>query len=104
MNNLITPQFEQSDSEKIIIYTDGACFGNPGEGGWGAILIYKEFQKKISGFKKETTNNQMEIKAVIEALKIIKKSSKITIYTDSKYVMNGITMWIKSWKINASKT
>ena len=94
MLNLDTPQ------EKIIIYTDGACSGNPGAGGWGAILMFKEHEKKISGGSKETTNNQMEIKAVIEALKLIKKPSAIIINTDSKYVMDGITKWIKSWKKN----
>ena len=87
-----------SPQDKIIIYTDGACSGNPGKGGWGAILMFKEHEKKISGGLKETTNNQMEIRAVIEALKIIKKSSQIIIYTDSKYVMDGITKWINGWK------
>jgi ribonuclease HI len=86
--------------EKIIIYTDGACLGNPGNGGWGAILIYKEHQKEISGFEKETTNNRMEMQAVIQALRAVKKPLEIEIYTDSKYVMDGITSWIKSWKQN----
>ncbi|OFW81396.1 MAG: ribonuclease HI [Alphaproteobacteria bacterium RIFCSPLOWO2_01_FULL_40_26] len=84
----------------IEIYTDGACLGNPGPGGWGAILIYKEHQKKISGAERETTNNRMEMRAVIEALKVLKRSSKITLHTDSKYVMEGITNWIESWKKN----
>lgn len=87
-------------SDKIIIYTDGACLGNPGNGGYGAILIYKEYQKEISGFEKETTNNRMEMRAVIEALRSVKKPIEIEIYTDSKYVMDGITSWIKSWKQN----
>lgn len=85
---------------RIQIYTDGACLGNPGRGGWGAILIYKEHQKKIFGGEKETTNNRMEIRAVIEALKILKKSSQITLYTDSIYVKDGITKWIHGWKKN----
>lgn len=93
-----------SPQDKIIIYTDGACSGNPGKGGWGAILMFKEHEKKISGGLKETTNNQMEIRAVIEALKIIKKSSQIIIYTDSKYVMDGITKWINGWKKNGWRT
>ena len=93
-----------SPQDKIIIYTDGACSGNPGKGGWGAILMFKEHEKKISGGLKETTNNQMEIRAVIESLKIIKKSSQIIIYTDSKYVMDGITKWINGWKKNGWRT
>ncbi|NBX52055.1 MAG: ribonuclease HI [Proteobacteria bacterium] len=100
----MTTNSPQTDSQKIIIYTDGACSGNPGDGGWGAILMFKEHQKQISGSQKDTTNNQMEIKAVIESLKVIKKSSEIIIYTDSKYVMDGITKWINGWKINGWKT
>jgi ribonuclease HI len=90
--------------EKIIIYTDGSCLGNPGKGGWGAVMIYKDREKKISGSEKETTNNRMEIKAVSESLKNVKKSVKIEIYTDSKYVQNGITSWIFNWKKNGWKT
>jgi ribonuclease HI len=90
--------------DKIVIYTDGACSGNPGKGGWGAILMFKEHEKKISGGLKETTNNQMEIRAVIEALKTIKKPNEIIINTDSKYVMDGITKWINGWKKNGWRT
>ena len=93
-----------SPQDKIIIYTDGACSGNPGKGGWGAILMFKEHEKKISGGLKETTNNQMEIRAVIEALKTIKKPNEIIINTDSKYVMDGITKWINGWKKNGWRT
>ena len=93
-----------SPQDKIIIYTDGACSGNPGKGGWGAILMFKENQKKICGGNKETTNNRMEIQAVIEALKVIKKPSEIIINTDSKYVMDGITKWIIGWKKNGWRT
>jgi len=100
----MTNNSPQLDSQKIIIYTDGACSGNPGDGGWGAILMFKEHQKQISGSQKDTTNNQMEITAVIESLKIIKKSSEIIVYTDSKYVMEGITKWINGWKNNGWKT
>jgi len=89
---------------QIEIYTDGACSGNPGPGGWGAILLYKDHEKKISGHKKETTNNQMEITAVIEALKCLKKPSQLKLYTDSKYVMDGITKWIFNWKKNNWRT
>ena len=88
----------------IIIYTDGACSGNPGKGGWGAVLLYGDHQKTISGFDPQTTNNQMELMAVIEALKIIKKSIPIIIHTDSKYVQDGITKWILNWKKNGWKT
>lgn len=91
-------------SEKLEIYTDGACLGNPGRGGWGAILIYKEHQKKISGGVKETTNNRMEMQAVIEALKQLKKPSNINLYTDSTYVKDGITKWINGWKKNGWRT
>jgi ribonuclease HI len=85
----------------IHIYTDGSCLGNPGNGGWGAILLYREHERKVSGAQKETTNNRMEIKAVIEALKLLKKSSdNVKIYTDSKYVKDGITSWIFNWKKN----
>ncbi len=90
--------------DKIEIYTDGACSGNPGSGGWGAVLLYKGHEKKISGSAKETTNNRMEMMAVIEALKAVKKSkADIIIYTDSKYVQNGITSWIHGWKKNGWK-
>ena len=86
------------------IYTDGSCLGNPGPGGWGAVLLYKEHQKKISGKKADTTNNQMELMAVIEALKVLKKPSELTIYTDSQYVKNGITEWVKKWRVNGWRT
>ncbi len=88
----------------IIIYTDGACSGNPGKGGWGAVLMTSQHRKEISGAVAHTTNNQMEITAVIEALRIIKKPSSIQIYTDSKYVIEGITKWINGWKKNGWRT
>jgi ribonuclease HI len=88
-------------SDSIVeIYSDGACLGNPGRGGWGAVLLYKGHEKKISGGERETTNNRMELKAVIEALKALKRSSEVVVYTDSKYVQNGITEWIFGWKKN----
>lgn len=89
-----------TDNSKIEIYTDGACLGNPGRGGWGAVLLYKEHYKEISGNEAETTNNRMELRAIIEALKMLKKPSAATIYTDSKYAMEGITKWIFNWKKN----
>ncbi|RTL12042.1 MAG: ribonuclease HI [Neisseriaceae bacterium] len=82
---------------KLIIYTDGACKGNPGIGGWGAILIYGDKTKEIYGYEPETTNNRMELSAVIEALKVIKRNCPITIFTDSQYVKRGITEWIDGW-------
>ncbi len=88
---------------KIEIYTDGACSGNPGPGGWGAVLLYNEHRKEISGYEKQTTNNRMELQAVIESLKLLKKPSAVIIYTDSQYVKDGITKWIFSWKKNGWK-
>ena len=89
---------------KITIYTDGACSGNPGKGGWGAVLIYKDKQKHLSGSAILTTNNKMELTAAIEALKAVKKSNDIELYTDSQYVKNGINLWIINWKKNGWKT
>ena len=89
---------------KYTIYTDGACSGNPGPGGWGAVIFDNDNnQKNISGNEKNTTNNRMELLAAIMALEEIKTSSKITIYTDSIYVKNGITEWVLKWKINGWK-
>ena len=85
----------------VDIFTDGACSGNPGPGGWGAILRYKGTDKCISGGEAETTNNRMELTAVIEGLKALKESCKVTIVTDSQYVANGINLgWAESWKAN----
>lgn len=90
---------------KIEIYTDGACSGNPGNGGWGAVLLYNGHEKKISGSANDTTNNRMELMAVIQGLKSIKNNKlPITVFTDSKYVQNGITSWIHSWKKNGWKS
>ena len=82
------------------IYTDGACSGNPGKGGWAAIIIDGKNQSNISGSENKTTNNRMELMAPIMALKKIKTKSEIIIYTDSRYVKDGITEWIKKWKLN----
>ena len=86
------------------IYTDGACSGNPGKGGWAAIIIGQKNQSNISGSENKTTNNRMELMAPIMALKKIKTKSEITIYTDSRYVKDGITEWIKKWKLNNWKS
>ena len=89
---------------KVEIFTDGACKGNPGPGGWGAILRYGTNEKEIYGANKNTTNNIMELTAVIESLKNLKKPCELTITTDSKYVKNGITEWIHNWKKNGWRT
>lgn len=91
-----------SDNTKpfVEIYTDGACSGNPGPGGWGALLIFKDHRKKIFGHQMETTNNQMEIQAAISALQSLKKPCRVKLYTDSKYVQKGITEWIHDWHRN----
>jgi len=90
---------------KYTIYTDGACSGNPGPGGWGAVIFDQDKkQKNISGNAKNTTNNRMELMAPIMALKKIKSKSEVTIFTDSTYVKNGITEWIKKWKKNGWKS
>ena len=89
--------------KKITIYTDGACSGNPGKGGWAAVIIEDKNEKTISGSEPLTTNNRMELSAVINALKEV-GSAELDIYTDSKYVKNGIESWIKNWKINGWMT
>ena len=92
-------------SEKVIIYTDGACSGNPGPGGWGAILMYKGAKKEISGGMKNTTNNIMEITAVVEALKCLKIESDVEVYSDSAYTVNAFKQgWIYNWMKNGWKT
>ena len=86
---------------EYVVYTDGACSGNPGPGGWGAVILDTEKNEtNISGEEKSTTNNRMELMAPIMALRKIKKASKIIIYTDSTYLKNGITIWIKNWEKN----
>ena len=90
--------------ESIIIYTDGACSGNPGPGGYAAIIIGENTRKEICGYKKNTTNNRMELMAVIEGLKAIGKGSKVKVFSDSNYVIKGITNWINNWKNNSWKT
>ncbi|MDJ0653529.1 MAG: ribonuclease HI [Xanthomonadales bacterium] len=89
---------------KVSIYTDGACSGNPGPGGWGALLRAGRREKSLSGGEKDTTNNRMELRAVIEALNALKRSCEVDLYTDSTYVQQGITQWIKNWKANGWRT
>ena len=94
-----------SDELKYIeIFTDGACKGNPGIGGWGAVLIYKDHKKEICGSSSDTTNNIMELTAVIKALDTLKVSCHVILTTDSNYVKDGITDWIQNWKLNGWKT
>jgi len=91
--------------DKITIYTDGSCLGNPGPGGWGVVLLYKHHKKRVSGSKKLSTNNEMELMAAIKALEgINNKNIEIDLHTDSSYVKDGITSWIFNWKKNGWKT
>lgn len=109
-----TPDRKHSEGQRKVqeenvvdIFTDGSCLGNPGPGGYGAILRYGTKEKEISGYSPSTTNNRMELMAVIEALKMLKRSSNVRVFTDSNYVFKGITTWIHSWKkrnwINSQK-
>ena len=91
-------------SKVVEIYTDGACSGNPGPGGWGVVMRWNGHEKEINGGEAETTNNRMEMVAVIKALEAIKGSPRIEVYTDSKYVMQGITEWLEGWKARGWKT
>ena len=90
--------------KQVIIYTDGACRGNPGPGGWGALIRLDAIEKEIFGGQFNTTNNQMELTAAIEGLAALKERCSVELYTDSKYVMDGITQWIQNWKKNNWKT
>lgn len=91
--------------KEVTIYTDGACSGNPGPGGWGAILIYKENKKEMSGYAAETTNNRMELLAAIRALDALKEPCAVSLYTDSAYLCNGFSKgWIYNWNRNGWKT
>ena len=92
------------DSNKVVIFTDGACSGNPGNGGWGAYIEIDEKKIELSGSENNTTNNRMELKAVISALAYLRKKRDIILFTDSKYVMKGIQEWIQKWKTNNWKT
>ena len=91
-------------AEPVIIYTDGACKGNPGPGGWGALLTRGTVEKELFGGEALTTNNRMELTAVIEALTALKQPSQVAVYTDSQYVRQGIMTWIHNWKKNGWKT
>ena len=88
----------------VIIYTDGACRGNPGIGGWGVLMSYEDEVKELYGGELDTTNNKMELRAVIEGLNTLKEPCSVKVFTDSKYVMDGINSWIHNWKKNNWKT
>lgn len=89
---------------KVVIFTDGACSGNPGPGGWGAILMYGDREKELCGGEPATTNNRMELMAAIQALEALNKPCKVELHTDSQYVKNGITEWMRGWKARGWKT
>ena len=89
---------------KVVVFTDGACSGNPGPGGWGAILMFGDKRKELAGGEAVTTNNRMELMAAISALEALKRPCTVELHTDSKYVQDGISKWIKGWKRNGWKT
>ncbi|KRT54498.1 RNase HI [endosymbiont of Ridgeia piscesae] len=100
----LNPPQEIYMNDLIEIFTDGACKGNPGPGGWGALLRFGSHEKRLCGGEPETTNNRMELMAVIQALRALKRASRARVTTDSQYVKNGITQWIHNWKRNGWKT
>jgi ribonuclease HI len=91
-------------ADKVVVFTDGACSGNPGPGGWGAILTFKGVEKELKGGEAHTTNNRMELMAAISALEAMKRPCLVELHTDSQYVKNGITSWIHNWKRNGWRT
>jgi ribonuclease HI len=93
-----------TEKPHVVVYTDGACAGNPGPGGWGAILMSRGHRKELLGGEPETTNNRMELMAAISALEALKRPSRVDLHTDSEYVRNGITVWIHGWKQRGWKT
>ena len=93
-----------NDENTVVIFTDGACSGNPGPGGWGAVLRYRNTEKELSGGESESTNNRMELVATIMALESLTRPIKVCLYTDSTYVRDGITKWIHGWRKNGWKT
>lgn len=105
-NTKVSNPLKLSEDSVIRIYTDGACSGNPGPGGWGALLEYGQHSKTIFGYELDTTNNRMEMRAIIESLKELKQASarRVEIYTDSKYAQQGITQWIHGWMKNSWRT
>jgi ribonuclease HI len=100
----VTSSPEQSAAKLVQIFTDGACSGNPGPGGWAAILRFADNEKEILGGERLTTNNRMELTAAIKSLETLKRPCSVIIHTDSRYVMDGITRWMPRWKANGWKT
>ncbi len=96
--------YKSGMKDNIDIYTDGACSGNPGPGGWGALMIWRDEEKELCGGETATTNNRMELMGAIQALEALKRPSKVALHTDSTYVRDGITKWIHNWKRNGWKT
>ncbi|WP_026381361.1 ribonuclease HI [Afifella pfennigii] len=94
----------KGEGGNVVIHTDGACSGNPGPGGWAAILEFKGVEKKVCGGEAETTNNRMELTAAIEALKALKRPAHVVLHTDSQYLKDGITAWVHNWQRNGWKT
>ena len=92
------------NAPQVEIFTDGACSGNPGPGGWGALLRFGDHEKELCGGEAETTNNRMELRAAIEALNALKRPARVELHTDSKYLRSGITEWIDRWKLNGWRT
>lgn len=99
-----SPDSKPDRAEPVVIYTDGGCSGNPGPGGWGAILMFRGRDKELKGGEPLTTNNRMELMAAISALEALKRPSIVELHTDSQYVRNGITAWIGGWKANGWRT
>jgi ribonuclease HI len=95
---------ESNDAKRVEVFTDGACSGNPGPGGWGAILRWRGEERELYGGEPQTTNNRMELMAAIMALETLKRPLAVDLYTDSQYVRQGITEWMRKWKINGWKT
>lgn len=95
---------DQGSVQKVVVYTDGACSGNPGPGGWGVWLRYGEHEKELYGGEEQTTNNRMELTAAIRALESLKKPLPVLVHTDSSYVRNGITSWVANWKQRGWRT
>ncbi|GAB3724598.1 ribonuclease HI [Nocardiopsis oceani] len=97
-------EVDQQSTERVVIYTDGACSGNPGPGGWGVWLRYREHERELFGGEEQTTNNRMELMAAIQALESLKRDVPVLLHTDSSYVRNGITSWVHGWKKRGWKT
>ncbi len=99
-NGNLEPEAIKTDTASIVLYTDGACSGNPGLGGWGALLRYGQHEKELSGSEQETTNNRMELMGVIGGLRALKRPCSVAVYTDSQYVRQGMLTWMENWKKN----